>query len=499
MGIPAASLSKVFERFYQVDTDLSRAGKGTGLGLALVKDWVELHKGRIWVESEIGHGSTFLLTIPIETQEQVGWALIGKSGRERRGTERSKMLAEELVIKEALPQETPSRTSEGFKRILIVDDTPDMRNYILDQLKSDYDCSFARDGAEGIDRARSAHPDLIISDVMMPIKDGYQLCHELKNDPETASIPIILLTAKGALSAKIEGLEQGADDYLTKPFNKEELKARVRSLLRTSALQRELQSIERDIAHTAKMASLGLLVSGVAHELNNPINFAKGSLSVIYKQFDKIKEGKVMAPEELAEIRQDIIESMDIVKGGLARAEAIVKSLSSFVRKDDTSFTSVDVHAGLDITLEFLKYDWKPGIEVHRDYANPVVTIEAIPGQINQVFMNILQNALQAMGDDGNIFIKTKVVRDEVLISIRDTGEGIPEANLRKLFEPFFTTKEVGKGTGLGLSLAHKMIVETHHGKIGVKSKVGEGSEFIITLPLTQTRSRRSDEINERI
>jgi signal transduction histidine kinase len=499
-GIPTESLQNVFERFYQVDNEASRVGMGTGIGLALVKDWVELHGGRVWVESEEGMGSTFFLTIPMQTQEKIERRTLRIPGEERRDRDRRSAMEEVLALVPEIPQENPSRAEEGFERILIVDDMPDMITFISDQLKNDYDCIFAKDGAEGIARARVAQPDLIISDVMMPVKDGYQLCRELKGDPETASIPIILLTAKGLLSDKIEGLEEGADDYLTKPFNKEELKARVRTLLRVSSLQKDLKITNRQLSDTIeevrrvgnefaqseKMASLGLLIAGVAHELNNPISFAKGSLLVIHRHFDRIEEGKAIAPEEFSEIRQDIIESLDVIKGGLARAEVIIKTLSCFIRKDEVLFTDVDIHAGLDVTLELLHYDWKPGIEVQRDYYEMPVFIEGIPGQLNQVYMNIFQNALHSMGSHGTIFIKTDLIGDEIAISIRDTGHGIPEENLSKLFDAFFTTKEVGKGTGLGLSLAYKIIVGTHHGKIDVKSQVGEGSEFIITLPMKQ-------------
>jgi signal transduction histidine kinase len=257
----------------------------------------------------------------------------------------------------------------------------------------------------------------------------------------------------------------------------------------------EVKRVGRDLAHAEKMSSLGVLVAGVAHELNNPISFSKGSLLYVQRIFDTLLREPIR-PEALSEKRNDLHESLGIVKMGLTRMEEIVRNLSSFIRKDDLGFTSVDIHAGLDITLEFLKYEWKPGIVVHRDYVEvgeyASLQIEAVHGQIHQVFTNILQNALHTMSDGGEIFLKTSCDDNEVSISIRDTGSGIPEENMSKIFEPFFTTKEVGQGTGLGLPLAHKMIVETHHGRIDVKSKIGEGTEFIITLPMKQPISKGS-------
>jgi signal transduction histidine kinase len=349
--------------------------------------------------------------------------------------------------------------------------------------------------------ARTGHPDLIISDIMMPVKDGYQLCKELKEDPQTAAIPIIFLTAKGHLSDKIEGLEQGADDYLTKPFNKEELRARVISLLHKGKLQKEileknkqleealkkLKRVSCDLMQSEKMASLGLLVAGIAHELNNPISFAKGSLLLVHDRCDSLSAHDIADPVRLPQVREEIRESLHVVKNGLSRIEGIIKDLSAFVRKDEEAFIGLDLHASLDLTLGLLRYEWLDTIAVHRDYGE-IGMIEAVPGQINQSFLNIFQNALHAMEgcENRRLFIGTRLVGETATVSIRDTGVGIPESNLTRLFEPFFTTKEVGKGTGLGLSLVYKMIVENHGGSINVNSKVGEGTEFVLTLPLKQ-------------
>ncbi len=393
---------------------------------------------------------------------------------------------------------------EGVEKVLLVDDNIDMLRFMSDQLRNDYNILFARDGGEGVYLARTGYPDLIISDIMMPVKDGYQLCSELKGDPETATIPIIFLTAKGALSDKIEGLEQGADDYLTKPFNKEELRARVISLLQKRKLQQDiseknkqlaealetLKRVGRDLAHTEKMRALGLLTAGVAHEINNPISFAKGSLSVVQNCFDKIKRdgGELkMGSKEQSDLLDEIEVSLNIVKTGLLRSETIVKNLTFFSQKGNF-FKLFDLSACLDTTLDLTRHEWAKKIKVHRNYQEKLF-VEGFSDQLNQAVLNVLQNAISSIENQGEIFISVHRAEQEVILSIGDTGCGIAEEDLPRVLEPFFTTKEVGKGTGLGLAITYKIIVENHHGKIDIKHREGGGTEVIITLPLTQNET----------
>ncbi len=501
IGIPKEFIPKLFDRFFQVDTAASRVGAGTGIGLSLVKEWIELHKGRVWVESVEGQGSTFSFTIPIRLEEVVD--LPGAVERRRTAPlATDSALLHAQVGLDRVPGTAAWGTSpfrEGLEKVLLVDDNADMLRFMSDQLRDRYNLLFARDGEEGIQMARREQPDLIISDIMMPVKDGYQLCRELKEAPQTSTIPIIFLTAKGALSDKIEGLEQGADDYLTKPFNKEELRARVTTLLHKAKLQKEiseknrqldealerLKRVGRDLAHTEKMDALGLLTAGIAHEINNPLSYAKGSLTAAQNLFDKVKDDKgawEMGPHD--ELVNEISACLDTVQNGLLRSETIVRNLAFFAQKDDP-LQRVNLSVCLDATLALTRHEWSSRITIHRDYGK-VAPVEAFPSQINQALLNLLQNAVQSIEGQGEIFIAMHRGEGGVVLSIRDTGCGIAESDLPRVFEPFFTTKEVGKGTGLGLAITYKIIVENHHGKIDVKSKKGEGTEVIVTLPLTQ-------------
>ena len=511
IGIPEEHMSKLFSRFSQADSSASRKFEGTGIGLALAKELVDLHHGKIWAESEEGRGAAFFFTLPIYTRlEDVPGALDRRMEaipveEKRREEDWAKTLEAQAVTtavgvlrENSFPEEEETVKGDLRHRVLLIDDNADMLSYIAAQLKGSYRLLYAKDGREGVERAMSELPDLIISDVMMPYKDGYQLCREVKGDPRTCHIPVVLLTAKTDLSTKIEGLQHGADDYLTKPFDSRELKARVWSLLSLRKLEREVQLRSRELEETLKelkatqgqlvqsekMAALGLLVAGVAHEINNPISFAKGSLATVRRCLDEIQRPDQLSPAETAEVYEDLRVSVDIIKNGLDRTENIVTNLKSFVRKDEGFFKKVDLHAGLESTLQLFQHEMIYKATLHREYGK-IELIEAIPGQINQAFMNIIQNAMHSIADRGEIHIKTEQAGDRVIISIRDSGCGIREEDLPKIFDPFFTTKEVGKGTGLGMTITYK-IIQNHRGKIKVKSSVGSGTEISITLPVSQ-------------
>jgi two-component system NtrC family sensor kinase len=199
------------------------------------------------------------------------------------------------------------------------------------------------------------------------------------------------------------------------------------------------------------------------------------------KEIEKLKD-KI----EYKETTGEIINLIDSIKTGTERTTEIIKGLRSFSRLDEDILKVADIHENLNSTLILLRNKYKERIEVKKYYGD-IPQIECYPGQLNQVFMNILSNAIDAIEDKGIITVRTSKSNGSVQISIRDTGKGIPENIKAKIFEPFFTTKEVGQGTGLGLSISHG-IIEKHMGSIKVKSEVGQGSEFIILLPVKQTK-----------
>lgn len=271
------------------------------------------------------------------------------------------------------------------------------------------------------------------------------------------------------------------------------------------ATYRELTVTQQQLIHSEKMASLGLLVAGIAHELNNPISFVHSNLDFIQDYTDKLtriitayadaedrggdkrrrgdQQKQSTKFEDTINTLQELITSC---KTGTDRVKQIVLDLRTFSRTDDVGLVMTDLHGGIESTLNLLVREYKDRITVHRDYGD-LPKIECYPGQLNQVFMNLLQNAAQAIKEKGQVWIKTESRGDEIRIIIRDNGVGISENDLKRIFDPFFTTKPIGQGTGLGLSISYG-IIERHGGAISVTSKVDVGTEFIVDLPVRINR-----------
>ena len=251
---------------------------------------------------------------------------------------------------------------------------------------------------------------------------------------------------------------------------------------------RELREKQAQLVQSEKMASLGQLVAGVAHEINTPLGALTSNLDIFTRSVEKVNSifpGPKMPPEvekstEVARLLQNIEQLNAVNKTATERIVAIVKSLRNFARLDRAELDMVDIHEGLETTLTLVHHELKNRIEVHKDYGN-IPPIKCYPSQINQVFMNLLVNASHAIKGQGKIFIKTRVRDGTVTIEFQDTGIGIPDEDLSRIFDPGFTTKGFGVGTGLGLSIVYQ-IIEKHKGKIEVESEFGKGTTFRVIL-----------------
>lgn len=423
--------------------------------------------------------------------------------------------------------------------ILVVDDTPANLEVVAAALEdAGFEVAVATDGERAIKQAAISQPDLILLDVMMPGIDGFETCRRLKATPATREIPIIFMTALSDTTDKVRGFNLGAVDYVTKPFQEAELLVRVKTQLklrnlhqfleqqveqRTAELKIALQQAQQSqvqLVQAEKMAVLGQLVAGVAHEINNPINFIHGNLTHVQAYTEDIlsfvqlymQHSANAAPElqtaaetlDLEFIQHDLPKTLASMKIGTQRICEIVQSLRTFSRIDEAECKAVNIHEGIESTLLILQHRLKskpeyPAIQIIREY-DQLPLVECYAGSLNQVFMNILVNAIDALEElnekrpyqenqnhPSQITIRTSVIDHQwVEIAIADNGSGISQEIQPRIFDPFFTTKPAGKGTGMGMSISHQIIVEKHRGKLICSSTLGKGAEFIIQIPVRQ-------------
>jgi signal transduction histidine kinase len=274
----------------------------------------------------------------------------------------------------------------------------------------------------------------------------------------------------------------------------------------------DLQSAQEQLVQTEKMASLGQLVAGIAHEIKNPLNFIYGNtgfladytqkLQILVESFEKLPSISTEDRTQMSQMKEGIHYSfikddlkilIDNFTEGARRINTIVTDLRTFSRMDSDTIAEVDLHASLEMSLNLLRNQYKNRVEIHKEYGD-IPKIHGYTGKLNQVFMNLLSNAFHAVQGNGDVWIRTRCRGNTVEVEIEDTGVGIPKENLSRIFEPFFTTKPVGQGTGLGLSISYG-IIEQHQGRIHVTSVPQQGSAFVVSLPACQERSSGETEI----
>ena len=375
-----------------------------------------------------------------------------------------------------------------------------------------FDTVAAEDGLEAWEAYSEGDLRMVITDWDMPVMSGVELCKKIRSDKTKTYTYVIIVTAKGNNADAIKGLEAGADDYIVKPIDPAELKARIRTGQRILQLEDRYKKAGAQLLQSEKMASIGQLAAGVAHEINNPTGFVSSNIkSMLDYQNDLVPlineyrsltsavracppdaplPGEILAQTQRISdmeteadidfILEDIVDLIKDCMEGTERIKRIVQNLKDFAHPGENKPKFADLNQNIESTLNVVWNELKYKANIIKDYGD-LPEVRCYPQQLNQVFMNLLVNAAQAIEKEGEIRIATHADNGYVEIRIADTGAGIPQEHLSRIFDPFFTTKEVGKGTGLGLNVAYH-IIEKHQGTISAESMVGEGTTFTIRL-----------------
>jgi signal transduction histidine kinase len=457
-------------------------------------------------------------------------------------------------------------------RILVVDDNRMNRIKLSRSLElQGHEVGLAEDGQQALDMLRAEPFDLVLLDIIMPGMDGYQVLEVIKANPKLRGLPVIVISALDETDSAVRCIEMGAEDYLPKPFNPVLLRARLNASLQKKSL-RDLEKAylqqEVMLRQSEKLATLGKLSAGMAHELNNPAAAAQrgaaqllatfahlqqthlqlGALELTSEQVASLLELDGLAqegarnPADLDSLtRSDREQELEIwledrgledaweaapvlvnmgydcdaletlvgdfdaaqtgavidwladtytiyslleeIGQGAGRISEIVKALKGYSYLDQAPIQAVDIHKGLDSTLVILRSKLKQGITVRREYAPDMPKIQAYGSELNQVWTNIIDNAIGAMNGQGQIILRTRHDDEWVYVDIVDNGPGIPDEILPNLFDPFTTTKPPGEGTGLGLNISHQIIVQKHKGRIDIETRPGT-TRFEVRLPI---------------
>ncbi len=409
----------------------------------------------------------------------------------------------------------PELNESGCARILIVDDEPSIQKLLKRQLEAHhFETTTAGNGFQAIECLESSEYDIVITDISMPKMDGLELTEKVK---ARFLCDVIVITGQIDQYHYEELVKLGASDFIQKPISPDEIVLRVNRVLKERQLKTDLIRYHQELAQAQKFESIGLLAAGIAHEINTPIQyigdntvFMKDSFDDLaevldeFKQFiQDVKQGesnreriekmeKIFKEADIDFICEEIPIAVEQSLDGVNRVRKIVQSMKEFSHPGTQEKAMVDIHHTIETTVTVAINEWKYCADLTLDFAPDMPNIHCDASEMSQVFLNMIINAahsiLEKKGPDssekGKIKISTAKNDQWAKIKISDTGNGIAKENIHKVFNPFFTTKEIGKGTGQGLAISRSVVVDRHHGKLEIETKIGRGTCFIIKLPL---------------
>ena len=369
-------------------------------------------------------------------------------------------------------------------KILVIDDEQGLRDLLSRELQlSGHEVKTAANGTQALEEVRAGAFQLALCDINMPDMNGLEVLeavHQLQPEME-----VLMMTGFGTVETAVSAMKKGAYDFIQKPFDLGELLALVDKCLEKSGLRtliqelreakKKLEETQAQLIQAEKLASIGQLAAGVAHELNNPMSGIMGFTQLLL-------EGKTLSEQQRRDLETIYAQSQ--------RCRTIIQNLLQFSRRQDPKKAELDLGLALQATIDLVKYDFSSsGIALDAHIPETLPRLFGDPQQLQQVFLNLLVNARQALNGrpKSQVMIDVSLEGVEVVVRVKDNGPGIPKEIVGKVFDPFFTTKPVGQGTGLGLSICHG-IIQQHQGSIEVESDGSTGTTFVVRLPVKGSR-----------
>lgn len=496
-GISSAEIKNIFQPFYQTESTTRGSQEGSGLGLAICHEFMELHHGNISVESQLGQGTTFTLSFRqgnahfTDNELANGEQTSQESGNRALSAAKSSMLS----YTRQLPGQYPVvdtinySSTQNKRRVLVVEDNVDLANNIVRTLASEYLVKTASNGEQGLKAIASFSPDIVVSDVMMPVMDGITFCSNVKNNPQTQEIIVILLTAKTSIDSKVQGLSAGADYYLQKPFVPKELFAVVKSLLMKKDINKELVEKNRELEETKHKLQESIIateeankaksqfLANMSHEIRTPLTAIIGFSEYL------VEENMIAGSEKraLTSIYNSSLHLLDVVNDILD-----ISKIES--RRIELEYTEFSPQRVIDEVVDIVgERATRKGLQVRTEIQYPIPKhIKTDHTRLKQILINLSGNAVK-FTESGTITVKLSYLIEEnkIQYQITDTGIGMNKDDIEKIFKPFAqadssTTRRYG-GTGLGLTVSREL-AELLGGTVKCDSEKGKGSTFTATV-----------------